>query len=418
MTRELCKIEPGKLSGQVIIPASKSMTQRAIFAAALAKGQSLINNALKCDDADAAIGAARVLGAEIESENQTLLITASKQPLSNELNCGEAGLSMRLLAAIAASYDFEFTIIGRGSLLTRPVDMIEEPLKALGVRVKSNKGRLPVTLHGPLKSGEIKIDGTLTSQFLSGLLMALPIVEGDSVIEVSNLKSKPYVQMTLDVLAAFGIKVEVGHSFSTFMIRGSQHYKSASYTVPADWSSAAFWLVAGTLSGPICLKGIRRAGLQADEAIFDLLTSIGAKLNEGSNEISVEPASCSSFNFDANDCPDLFPILATLASGCRGRSTIKGVSRLRHKESDRAKAIFEEFSKIGGVIEIDDDIMHIEGVQLRGGEVDSHNDHRIAMALAIAALNSSSSVCISRSGAVAKSYPEFFKDLNTLKGVS
>ncbi|MDC0358957.1 3-phosphoshikimate 1-carboxyvinyltransferase [Oligoflexia bacterium] len=407
------RVEPSSVAGTVTLPASKSMLQRAIFAAALARGQSELSNPSDCDDAEVALAAIQVLGAKVQV-GDTLVITGGGAPADTTLNCGESGLSMRMLCALASHFEQQFQIIGRGSLTSRPIDMIEEPLVTLGVEVQTAGGFLPVTVKGPIKGGKLSIDGSITSQFLTGLLMTLPLCEEDSELTVQNLASKPYVIMTIELLADFGIQVECDQRMEIFNIQGRQHYQARPYAVEGDWSSAAFMAVAAAIAGTVTLKGLKPQSAQADRAILEVLEQVGAQVEVSSEDIHIEKGILHAFQFDASDCPDLFPILATLACNCEGKSTIAGVNRLKHKESDRALAIAEEFTKLGAVIVIDNDLMQIEGRRLKGGTVDSHNDHRIAMATAIAALNSTEGISIERAAAVSKSYPSFFEDLTLI----
>ena len=269
---------------------------------------------------------------------------------------------------------------------------------------------MPLTLHGKLRGGHSEIDGSESSQFLTGLLTALPKAENDSVLTVQNLKSVPYVQMTLDIIEKFGGKIE-NLDFKVFRIRGSQHFTSTEYQVEGDWSSAAAHLVAGAVSGKAVIRGLNPESLQADRAVLDVLTQVGADMKITDKEIIVEKKLLRPFVFDATDSPDLFPVLAALAANCGGESVIRGVNRLAHKESDRATAIKEEFSKLGIKIVLDGDFMRIQGGKISGGvTVSSRNDHRMAFSLAVAALNADSEIEISEAQSVAKSYPRFWED--------
>ncbi len=406
-------IMPSDLTGVVQAPPSKSMTQRAIAAALLSGGESIIINPSGCDDSLAAMSIASALGASVNSEPGLLKITGSGEMKENKLNCGESGLAIRMFSPIAALNDAEIIITGTGSLTKRPMSMIEDALKQLGVGCKSNGGFLPLRIKGPLKGGSCKIDGSLSSQLLTGLLMALPVAENDSVVIVDNLKSKPYIDMTLQVLERFGIRID-RTDYTRFSIPGSQIYQPQKFEVEGDWSGGAFLLVAGAINGEITVKGLRPDSRQSDKAILNVLDSAGARTTIMENSVGVKKSELRPFFFDATESPDLFPPLVALAAYCRGTSTIKGVSRLIHKESNRSAALVNEFGKMNIKIGIDGDNMFVTGGKVSGAEVSSHGDHRIAMATAVAALAANGKVIIKDSQCVAKSYPAFFDDLRHL----
>ena len=406
-------IMPSELTGEVKAPPSKSMTQRAIAAALLSAGESIILNPSDCDDSVAAISIASALGATIIAEPDQLRISGSGEIKEHLLNCGESGLAIRMFSPIAALNEDEMTMTGTGSLTKRPMSMIEAALRQLGVTCKSNGGFLPLRIKGPLKGGSCEIDGSLSSQLLTGLLMALPVAEKDSVITVQNLKSKPYIDITLQVLERFGIRIERS-DYTRFVIPGNQIYQPQKFEVEGDWSGGAFLLVAGAINGEITVRGLRPDSRQSDKAILTVLDNAGARTTIMENSISVRKSELSPFFFDATESPDLFPPLVALAAYCRGTSTIKGVSRLIHKESNRGMALVNEFGKMNVKIETDGDNMMVAGDKVTGGDVSSHGDHRIAMAAAVAALAASGKVIIRDSQCVAKSYPAFFDDLRHL----
>jgi 3-phosphoshikimate 1-carboxyvinyltransferase len=323
---------------------------------------------------------------------------------------------MRLFSAIAATYGKKFTLTGTGSLLKRPVTMTTEPLIELGVTCTTHAGFPPIVVKGPVKGGKITIDGSISSQALTGLLMALPLCKEDSRIKVLNLKSKPYITMTLSLLQDFGISIESDKNYTDFFIKGSQRYKSRDYTIEGDWSGAAFLLTAGALSGKITVKNLQRGSVQGDKKIIDVLVSAGARINVKEDLVEVEKGSLGAFEFDATETPDLFPPLAALACYCKGVNRIFGIERLKYKESDRASVLISELTKIGARISVLENCMEIEGSSLRGGSIDSHNDHRIAMAGAVAALCSEEGVRIKNWQVVTKSYPDFFEDLLSIGG--
>jgi 3-phosphoshikimate 1-carboxyvinyltransferase len=406
-------VAPSTVKGIVKAPPSKSMTQRAIAAALLASGESTIINPSYCDDSLAAMSIAAGLGARVKPDVAEMTITGGGELKEHKLNCGESGLAIRMFSPIAALYPTEIFITGAGSLKSRPMSMIEDALRQFGVTCNSHDGNLPLTIKGPLSGGECKIDGSISSQLLTGLLMALPLTVKDSVIYVTDLKSRPYIDMTLQVLEKFGIKI-TNDSYSRFIISGSQKYKAGRFEVESDWSGGAFLLVAGAIAGEATVQGLRPDSRQSDKSILSALDRTGAKMSINENSISVSRSNLKAFEFDATESPDLFPPLVTLASYCKGVSGIKGAKRLIHKESNRAEALVEEFGKLNIKVEVSDDYMIINGGKVKGGRVNSHEDHRIAMALAIAGLGASDKVAIKDSHCIGKSYPGFFDDLRQI----
>lgn len=406
-------VEPSFISGQISAPPSKSVTQRVIAASLLAKGQSIILNPSYCDDSLAAMGIAVSLGAAVEPEAARMKISGSLEIKEKKLNCGESGLAIRMFSPVAALFNEEITLTGTGSLKNRPMNMIVEALTQLGAECSSNDGFLPLRIKGPLKGGVCEIDGSLSSQLLTGLLMALPLAEQDSGIRVRNLKSKPYIDITLGVLANSGIKV-TNEDYSFFSIGGNQQYIPGTFQVEGDWSGGAFLLVAGAINGNLKVEGLNPGSSQSDKGILGAMEDAGAEIKFIGNTIHSSRSEMKAFEFDATDSPDLFPPLVSLAAYCNGMSKIKGVSRLYHKESNRAAALMEEFGKMNIKTAIHDDFLHVWGGKVKGATVRSHGDHRIAMATAIAALGADGPVYIKDSHSIAKSYPGFFEDLRKI----
>lgn len=409
-------VSPSVLSGHIDAPSSKSLTQRAIAAGLLARGTTVIQNPSLCNDSVAAIGMARALGAKVSIVDNSITVEAGEKPSGQViLNCGESGLALRMFTPIAAVLSENVILTGEGSLLRRPVSMITEALGQLGVEVESREGYLPVSLSGKLKAGRALIDGSTGSQLLTGLLMALPLAEGESRLDVASLTSKPYIGLTLDLLSRFGVTVE-NEGYRTFTIPGRQAFNAHQYTVEGDWSGAAFLLVAGAIGGRVRVGNLNHESIQADRAVLRVLEDAGAALTIEPGMISTSVSGLSSFTFNATDAPDLFPPLAALAAYCDGVSTIRGVGRLRHKESDRAEAIAEVLEAMRIDVRISGNDMIIAGGQVQGATVSSHNDHRIAMMAAVMAAGAAGPVTITGAEAVAKSYPGFFEDLARLGG--
>lgn len=405
-------VRPGRVEGTLLAPSSKSMAQRAIAVASLTKGESKLEISSFCDDTEAALRLAEGLGAEVFRTSTGIKISGGVRSPAAELNCGEAGLSIRMFSCLAALYDVPITLLASGSLSRRPMGMIVEALKQLGVSVVSEHHLPPLRITGPVRSGEITIDGSLSSQLLTGLLIALPVAEGNSIVNVNNLTSKPYVEMTLELMRAFGGDIECDAALSRFVIKGQQQYQPREYLVEGDWSGASCLLVAGATSGKIQISNLRSDSRQADRVIVEYLRRAGATVIEEPNAVTVLQGTLKGFSADLTECPDLFPALVALCCQCEGQSVLKGASRLTHKESDRASALVVEFTKLGAQLRKEDDALIVVGrKQLNGAQVFSHHDHRIAMALAVAGLNAAESVEIEQAHSVAKSYPQFFEDL-------
>jgi 3-phosphoshikimate 1-carboxyvinyltransferase len=409
-------IKPSEASGAVQAPASKSLTIRALAAASLCRGDTEVQNPSFCDDGLAALDVIRGLGAEVARTPLGYMIKGGIRSSLGELDCGESGLCIRMFAPIAALEENKIYLKGKGSLLKRPMNTVSEALIQMGAECSTHDGFPPIMVKGPLKGGETVLDGSLTSQVLTGLLTALPCCAGDSLISVLNLASRPYVEMTLSVLRHFGIEIKTDQEMSRFAIAGGQRFLARPYRIEGDWSGASFLLTAGAVSGSVSVHDLNLDSLQADKKILDVLRACGARVYTAPNSVSVKRGDLRAFEFDAADCPDLFPPLAVLASACRGKSRITGVHRLRHKESDRARVLKSELTKIGLRISISEDSLEIIGGALRGGEMDSHGDHRIAMAGAVAGLIAAEGVKVGRWKAVSKSYPDFFHDLKNLRG--
>ncbi|MBP8959690.1 MAG: 3-phosphoshikimate 1-carboxyvinyltransferase [Bacteroidales bacterium] len=405
-----------EVKGKIRAPSSKSAAQRYIAGALLADGISVLKVNSMCDDSLAALSVAEALGAEVSSEEAGIIIKGGFDPVKNEINCGESGLSARMFIPIAALHNEEITITGRGSLLNRPFEMAEKPLAQLGVKIFSKSGFLPVTVKGPLSGGEVTADGSVSSQFITGLLMALPVVGKDSRLIVSNLVSKPYIDITLKILSQFGIEI-INDNYTIFSIRGGQKYIPGAFTVEGDWSGASFFLVMGAIGGTVEIEGLDMESVQADRAIIDALLLAGASVETKSGKVTVSKSDLRNFEFDITNCPDIAPPLAVLASACRGKSVIRGAARLLAKESNRADTISNALNSIGAKVSCRGDMIEVEGMKsLSGGEAKSYNDHRIAMALAAASLLSVNPVIIDGIECIKKSYPGFIEDFKSVGG--
>lgn len=413
------EVLPSSLHGKVQAPGSKSISQRFAAGALLSKGETRISNFPESADCKASIQIIQALGAVVTKQKNDTIIRGGfpfndqvgiKVPKA-EFSCGESGLSSRMFTPIAALHSAPITVKGEGSLLVRPFIEFDAVLPKLGAQCVTNNGLLPLKVSGPLKGGSAAIDGSISSQFLTGLLMALPVASSDSEIRVSHLKSIPYVQMTLEVARLFGINIEhIGYEH--FSIKGNQTYTANQLTVPGDWSGAAFLLVAAAIASEqgVEVTGLNRDITQADNQIIEVLRLAGVEHTVYSNSVFVRKSEIQNFEFDASDCPDLVPPVVALAAYGNGKTIIKGAKRLIHKESNRAKALQEEFAKANIRIVIRQDELIVYPSPVRPAIINSHNDHRIAMAAALLALEGDK-IVIQGAECINKSYPAFFDDL-------
>ena len=425
------------------MPVSKSYAQRAIIAAALAEGTSTLYGYTVCDDSESAVHVAKALGATVEQYGDILEITGIGATLDcldiDELHVGESGLLTRMMIPLMAqlnSKPVRFT--GEKTLLKRSLTGAKEIMEAFGAEMDSDI--VPLTVKGPLNAGRAEISGKHGSQIISGLLMALPFAEKNSSIIVRDPKSIPYMFITVEVLKKFGIKIgndmlggpdflasDGDWSLCTemvFKVKGGQKLKAAKIDLEADWSAAANFLVLGAVFGKVEIDGLDTTSLQADLSIMDILMDAGASISQVDGDrgrITVQRAPLKAFKVDASNCPDLFPIVSILAAFCQGTNRIAGVGRLANKESDRAKAIVGMLTQMGVEVRIEDDEMVIEGQSLaqrilnnnllKGGDYTSHHDHRMVLALNIAALGSDGDINIDDEDCVSKSFPDFHTTL-------
>ncbi len=409
-------VAASQIEGEVKAPPSKSLMIRAVAAAILTERRAVtIENPSACDDAVAALAVAEGLGAEVRREPDRVIVEAGVRPPSRYLSCGESGLCLRMFPAVAALRTEEFVLDGRGSVLSRPLSMLEGPLRALGARCETRGGFAPVVVQGPLRGGRADVDGGLSSQALTGLLIALPRAPGDSELVVPNLKSRAYVDVTLEFLRGAGIVVR-GRAPGVLRIAGGQSYDRTVYAVEGDWSGAAFLLVAGALAGSIRVRGLDPGSFQADRTICNALRLCGADVTVTGSLVGASRRDLRAFSIDLMGAPDLFPPLVALACFCEGTTRLAGVDRLRHKESDRAAVLQEEFGRLGADIRLEGNDMLVRGGMLCGGTVDPHGDHRVAMALAVAGLRAAAEVVLEDAECAGKSYPEFFEDLAEVGG--
>ncbi|MGM0396509.1 MAG: 3-phosphoshikimate 1-carboxyvinyltransferase [Bacillota bacterium] len=418
-------IKPGKLKGVVNVPPSKSISHRAIISASLSKGESVINNLILSKDMEATISAMRSMGSNIEIVEKgqggriKLVIQGgySKKEITH-IDCIESGSTLRFLIPVSLLDKGQVTFHGRGKLVTRPLYSYYEIFQKTGIEYSLLDGGLPLTIDGQLEAGTYELDGNISSQFVTGLMFSLPLLPGDSKILIrGDLESKGYVDLTLDVLKGFGIDI-INNAYKEFTIKGNQKYKPYNIEIEGDYSQAAFWLAAGVLGEGVESRGIREKTSQGDRAIVNIIEDMGGALQVDGDSIIASPSDLHSIKVDVSQCPDLVPIIAVLGTLSEGVLEIVNGYRVRIKESDRLKAISTELNKLGADITETEDGLIVKGVKsLRGGEVASWNDHRIVMALAIAATRATGDVTIRDSGAITKSYPGFWEDFKKLGGI-
>jgi 3-phosphoshikimate 1-carboxyvinyltransferase len=397
--------------GVVTPPPSKSLSHRAVICAALAGGKSAIENLGVSDDIEATLSCVKtLLGAGFNAGGVFGRVQTDKigRDEVTALRCGESGSTMRFLLPVAALDSRRTVFTGRGRLLARPLEIYAGIFKAAGAEFVQETDK--VTVKGPLRNGEYTVPGDVSSQFVSGLLLALPLLDGDSSIRMSRpLESGGYVDMTIDVMRRFGVEIEQKGAF--YFIKGNQRYRPARYRVEADYSQAAFFLVSAALGRDVKVSGLDRESIQGDRAILDVIRKAGAEIDWEDGVVSVKANRLRPVTVDAREIPDLVPPIAALCCFCDGTSRVLNAGRLRFKESDRLHALATELGKLGAEIVEEEDGLEITGLEsLAGGDADACGDHRIAMAIAAAAIRCCGRVRLSGWRNVAKSYPDFWRD--------
>ena len=424
------KIYPNKLSGEVKIPPSKSMAHRAVICAALSDGVSKVTNIDYSDDIIATIEAMSSLGAKITQTTDYLEVYGIKCPenikaneLRNErtIDCNESGSTLRFLVPIAALFEGVNRFIGRGNLGKRPLDTFYNIFDEQGIKYSYNKeGILDLKTEGKLRHGEFKVKGNISSQFITGLLFTLPLLDGDSkIIITTEMESKGYIDLTLSAIKDFGVEI-INNNYEEFIIKGNQNYKSRDYRVEGDYSQAAFFFSADALSNDIILNDLKLDSLQGDKEVIDILTRMGLKIRSKNNGlIGNVSGELKATVIDGSQCPDIIPVVSLVAALSAGTTEIINAGRLRIKECDRLAAVTSELNKLGAKITEKEDGLIIEGVkELKGGiEVWSHKDHRIAMTIAIASTMCTEPIILKDYECVSKSYPQFWDDFKNVGGI-
>jgi len=421
------KIKPGNLKGTIEIPPSKSYSHRAVIAAALAENgkKSKIDNLKFSVDITTTTDIMENWGAEIERFESALEIIGNGGkvlPRDKYVQCNESGSTIRFLIPVGITSKNELVFDGKGKLVDRPLDSYYRIFDKQGLKYETTGGKLPLTVNGKLKPGNYEIDGNISSQFITGLLYALPLLDGDSKLIINkNLESKGYVDLTLEILKLAGIEI-VNNDYKSFDIRGNQTYKPFDYTVEGDYSQVAFWIVAGIISANRdnevkCLH-VNKNSLQGDREIIEIVTRMGANLEIFDDYVIVKPSKTKGTIIDISQCPDIGPVLTVLAALSEGETRIINGERLRIKESDRITSIKTELNKLGGNVSEEGDSLIIQGVEgFRGGvTVNAWNDHRIAMSLAIASTRCEREIILEEAESVRKSYPHFWDDFVKMGG--
>lgn len=410
----MIEIIPTTLTGDVKIVSSKSLSHRYVLAAALAHGTSVIDNVLESDDLVATKNALTGLGAKITGN---LITGGPVRKVNEEIDCYESGSTIRFLVPVAMLQDEVITFTGKNQLPFRTLEMYENIFKDDYVFNHPKDRWLPLSVSGPILGGKYHLRGDVSSQFITGLLYALPLAINDSeIILTSHLESVGYVDLTLDVLKAFGIKII--QTKSGYKIPGNQTYKPGNYSVEGDFSGAAFFVAAGLLGGPIHLKNLNHNSLQGDKEIIDIALKMGGDITKTSDGYLVKPSNLKGIRVDVGQIPDLGPILMVLGALSEGTMIIENAGRLRIKESDRLDAMVSNLRKLGAQIKVDGDTVEITGAPnlLGGAEVSSFKDHRIAMSMAIASIKCHKPIILDDETVVSKSYPNFFESFKALGG--
>ena len=421
------KIIPSRLEGRVQVPPSKSLAHRALICAALAGGTSRIDNIDLSDDIRATAMSMLPLGAAFRREGRDYVVTGvggkrREADLFAAVHCMESGSTLRFLIPVLLAAGLEkVAFTGRGKLGSRPLDPYYDIFRQQGIQWRTGEGNgLDLTVEGQLRPGLYTLPGNVSSQFITGLLLALPMLPGSSEIRLTTgLESAGYLDLTLSVMERFGVSASFDGT-GRFVVPGGQQYRPAHYRVEGDYSQGAFFLAAGALGSPVEVADLPDGSLQGDRAVSAVLEQMGAVLTREGDTLSARPGpdGLSAVRIDAADCPDIIPVLAAAAALARGKTHIVNAGRLRIKECDRLHAVARELNRLGGQVEEHPDSLVIHGVgQLEGGcTVWSHRDHRIAMTLAIAATRCRKPVVIRDYECVAKSYPGFFEDYRALGG--
>ena len=406
---------PQSFRGEVSAPGSKAYTHRALLASLLSQGETIIRGGSECDDVLRTLEAIRSLGATVQIQNGRVVVYGTEKLGSSNkvIDCGESGATLRFLTAIAGTASTRTTLRASEGLARRPLEPLLKAMETLGASttISENREGSEVKVKGPLKGGETWIQGDVSSQFISGLLFAAPMAATDVTIHVNGrLESRPYVELSLDVLKRHGISIDVEDN--DFHIPAPQKYAATSHNVPGDFSSAAFLIVGAGIAGEeITISRLNPGSIEPDAVFLKVIDQMGLDIRTTGQALEVRGSMLKPFEFDASNNPDLVPPLEVLGCFAKGTSEIRGVKRLRYKETNRLQTIPDELQKMGASISLNDDVVKIRSEGLVGGELDSKGDHRVAMSCAIASIGAVGNSSIHNAEAVSKSYPEFFQHL-------
>lgn len=410
-------VYPSKvIDSKIKIPPSKSLAHRAIICASLASGVSIINNVDFSDDIVATINNMRSLGAKIDIDDDILTIVGSELTVlnNNVIDANESGSTLRFLIPLFSLFDQKIKFIGSKRLLERPLNVYEEIYKKQGLIF--NKQNDCLITDGKLKAGTYEVKGNISSQFISGLLFTLPLLDNDSKIVITDLfESKSYVELTIDILKKFNVDIILNED-NTIDIKGGQHYQATNYTVEGDYSQIAFFAVLGCINNGLITTGMNTNSIQGDREVIDIIKAMNGVVSETLNGYIFKKSELTGTTIDLKNCPDLGPALMVLAALSKGTTKIINAGRLRIKESDRIKAMETELRKLNVDISSDYETVTINSsnIKVLNNEIDGHNDHRIVMAMSILATIADQPLKINGANAINKSYPDFFKDLSNL----
>ncbi len=413
------KITPSSVSGEVSAPPSKSYTHRAVILASLAAGESTIENPLLSDDTLYTINACRALGAEIALDSDSLAVKGTGGKIKAEkqkIFAGNSGSTIRMIAPLAALGKTKVILDGDDRLRQRPMGELLSALQSLGIHARSlnNNGCSPIEIQGgEFRANQVALSAETSSQPVSALLMATPVTkEGLSIKIAGGLRSRPYIDITLDAMRAFGVEA-VNRDYKEFVVKGNQVYKACRYQIEGDYSSAAYFLAAGAIGGgPVTVSNLKTDSAQGDRHLLNILERMGGAVDHQKGSVKAyRTGGLKGVDIDLGDYPDLVPTLAVVAAFAEGKTEITNIAHLRFKESDRINDTAAELGKMGVKTEVGDDTMVIYGGKPRGAEIDAHNDHRLAMSMSVAALFADGGCIINGAEAVTKSYPAFFSDL-------
>lgn len=408
------KITPHTLSGKVQLPPSKSVAHRVLICAALAQGKSVIRPFCTSRDINATVGTLRAMGAQISADENGYIVTTGKWQNGVKLNCFESGSTARFLIPVVAALGINAQFIGEGRLPQRPFSVLCDVLRENGVKVNSDQ--LPMDISGRFKGEVFTVPGNVSSQYISGILLAAPLMGNDVTVNIKGtLESAAYVDMTVDVMSAFGVRVQ--KTDTGYFIKGGQKYIARDIKIEADWSAAAFFMSAAAIGGEVAIEGLNFASTQGDMAALDVFAAFGAELSTLNNTLFVRKGALRGIEVNVEQIPDMVPAIAATAAFAKGTTKITGAARLRLKESDRIETVCNALTAMGVDVIQTADTITINGGTVKAGSIDGANDHRIVMAFAVAACYAQGESDISFAGAVEKSYPEFYKDLRKIGGI-